>query len=553
MSFNAHAAEWIPPWMKASAPAAAPAPVAAPAPAPVATPAPEPTPVAPVAPVVEVAKEPVASPKPKTEAIDAALNAVPEAPSASPVTPKDDATLLDVNTPDEEETPDEPVIKRSFTEKEIMESEDPRENVNIVFVGHVDAGKSTTCGNILYITGQVDKRQIEKYEREAKSKNRESWFLAYIMDTNEEERNKGKTVEVGRAYLESATRRFTILDAPGHKNYVPNMIAGAAQADAAVLVISARKGEFEAGFDRSGQTREHIVLIKTLGVRKVIVVVNKMDDPSVKWAEKRYKEVQDRLNPFLKNNGFNIDRDITYLPISGLLGYNLKDLVPADVCSWYKGKALLDLFDSIPIMNRDPKGPLRLPILEKYMDRGVTITGKVESGRLVVGDEVRIMPNSRSAEILSITINEKEVISARCGENVNVKVRGISESNLYQGDIICHEDTKLPAVKEFEAQLILLDLLDARPIFCAGYTAVLHIHTAVEEVQITAVIGELDKATKKLKKVPFVRSNAVCKCRFLLTRPLCIETYDIMPQLGRFCLRDEGKTIGIGKITKIIN
>ena len=162
-----------------------------------------------------------------------------------------------------------------------VQEEDPREHLNVVFIGHVDAGKSTLSGNILYLTGYVDKRTIEKYEREAKQRNRESWFLAFIMDTNEEERAKGKTVEVGRAPFETEAKRYTILDAPGHKNYVPHMISGAAQADVGILVISARRGEFETGFERGGQTREHAMLCKTLGVRFLIVVINKMDDPTV--------------------------------------------------------------------------------------------------------------------------------------------------------------------------------------------------------------------------------------------------------------------------------
>ena len=163
-----------------------------------------------------------------------------------------------------------------------VQEEDPGEHLNVVFIGHVDAGKSTLSGNILYLTGYVDKRTIEKYEREAKQRNRESWFLAFIMDTNEEERAKGKTVEVGRAPFETEAKRYTILDAPGHKNYVPHMISGAAQADVGILVISARRGEFETGFERGGQTREHAMLCKTLGVRFLIVVINKMDDPTVR-------------------------------------------------------------------------------------------------------------------------------------------------------------------------------------------------------------------------------------------------------------------------------
>ena len=193
--------------------------------------------------------------------------------------------------------------------------------------GHVDAGKSTLSGSILYITENVDKRTIERYEKEAKERNRESWFLAFIMDTNEEERAKGKTVEVGKAHFETDAKRYTILDAPGHKNYVPNMIMGASQADVGVLVISARKGEFETGFDRGGQTREHAMLAKTLGVSFLVVVVNKMDDPTVMWSKERYDECVKKLRPFLKSCGFTIKREVKFIPISGLTGANVKDEV----------------------------------------------------------------------------------------------------------------------------------------------------------------------------------------------------------------------------------
>jgi len=177
---------------------------------------------------------------------------------------------------------------------------DSRQHLNVVFIGHVDAGKSTIGGQILYLSNMVDERTIQKYEREAKEKNRESWYMAYIMDTNEEERAKGKTVEVGRAHFETDKTRFTILDAPGHKNYVPNMISGASQADVGVLVISARKGEFETGFERGGQTREHAQLAKTLGVSKLLVVVNKMDDPSVEWGKDRFDEIEKKIVPFFE-------------------------------------------------------------------------------------------------------------------------------------------------------------------------------------------------------------------------------------------------------------
>ena len=211
-----------------------------------------------------------------------------------------------------------------------------KEHLNIVIIGHVDAGKSTIGGNILYLCGTVDKRTMEKYEKEAKEAGRESWYLSWALDSTPQERAKGKTVEVGRAYFETATRRYTILDAPGHKTYVPSMISGAAQADVAILVISARKGEFETGFEKGGQTREHIMLVKTAGVTKLICVINKMDDVTVGWSKARYDEIKEKMTPFFKGAGFNPKTDVTFLPTSGQTGANLKEKVAKSVCSWWE-------------------------------------------------------------------------------------------------------------------------------------------------------------------------------------------------------------------------
>lgn len=211
-----------------------------------------------------------------------------------------------------------------------------KEHLNIVFVGHVDAGKSTLGGNLLYITGAVDKRTMEKYEREAKEAGKDTWYLSWALDSTPQERSKGKTVEVGRAYFETDGRRYTILDAPGHKTYVPSMISGAAQADVAILVISARKGEFETGFERGGQTREHVMLIKTVGVTKIVAVVNKMDDPTVCWDQPRFNEIKEKITPFIKAAGFNPKTDVIFIPVSAYTGLNLKDPVPKSTCSWWR-------------------------------------------------------------------------------------------------------------------------------------------------------------------------------------------------------------------------
>ncbi|KAG5854418.1 hypothetical protein ANANG_G00037630 [Anguilla anguilla] len=279
-----------------------------------------------------------------------------------------------------------------------------KEHVNVVFIGHVDAGKSTIGGQIMYLTGMVDKRTLEKYEREAKEKNRETWYLSWALDTNQEERDKGKTVEVGRAYFETEKKHFTILDAPGHKSFVPNMIGGASQADLAVLVISARKGEFETGFEKGGQTREHAMLAKTAGVKHLIVLINKMDDPTVNWSLDRYEECKEKLVPFLKKVGFNPKKDIYFMPCSGLTGANLKE--PADCCSWYTGLPFIPHLDSLPNLNRSSDGPVRLPIVDKYKDMGTVILGKLESGSISKAQQLVMMPNRHTVEVLSLGAGE---------------------------------------------------------------------------------------------------------------------------------------------------
>jgi len=428
---------------------------------------------------------------------------------------------------------------------------DSREHLNLVFIGHVDAGKSTFCGQILYQTDQVDARTIEKYEKEAKEKNRESWFLAFIMDTNEEERAKGKTVEVGRAHFETKTKRYTILDAPGHKNYVPNMIAGACQADVGVLVISARKGEFETGFERGGQTREHALLAKTLGVRMLVVVINKMDDPTVVWSHERFTECCDKLLPFLKGCGYNTKKDVIFLPISALTAANVIKRLPEGTAPWYPGPCFLEVLDDLPLMERNKDAPLRLPTLSKYKDLGTIIEGKVEQGTITVGDKLCMMPNRTHVEVLQLWLDQDEVQYLVGGENARVKLKDISDEDIMPGFVLTvRGNLGCPAVRRFEAQLIIVELLEHKSIFSAGYTAVLHVHAVAEECSILQLTSSIDKKTgKRSKKAPmFVKSGGVITCIIEVEQPICVETFESAPQLGRFTLRDEGKTIGIGKI-----
>ena len=270
-------------------------------------------------------------------------------------------------------------------EEEILEDVYGKEHVNLIFIGHVDAGKSTLGGSILYATGMVDERTMDKYKREAKEAGRETWYLSWALDLTKEERSKGKTVEVGRGFFETEKRRYTILDAPGHKTFVPNMIAGASQADVGILVISARKGEYETGFEKGGQTREHAVLAKTQGVNKLIVVVNKMDDVTVEWSQERFKECTEKLFNFLSRQvGFG-KNDVTFMPVSAQTTVGIKDRVPKDLAPWYNGPSLLECLDNFQTLERKVKAPFMMPINAKYKDMGTVIEGKIEAGQIKKG------------------------------------------------------------------------------------------------------------------------------------------------------------------------
>jgi len=438
---------------------------------------------------------------------------------------------------------------------------DPREHLNLVFIGHVDAGKSTLSGNILYLTDNVDKRTIEKYEREAKDLNRESWFLAFIMDTNEEERAKGKTVEVGRARFETDLHRYSILDAPGHKNYVPNMIMGASQADVGVLVISARKGEFESGFDKGGQTREHALLAKTLGVSFLIVVINKMDEPTVQWKKDRFDECVGKLRPFLKGCGFKIKKEVKFMPISGLQGANVKDEVDPKVCDWWaqswKAKenntdkpTLMELLDSLQMKGRQADAPVRIPVLDRYTDRGTIAMGKVESGTIRPGNKITMMPTRQTYKVDGVWNEELPLASARPGENVLVKISGAGMEDVQKGFVIC-TDPPCRSVDKLICQIMVMDLPDHAKILTAGFQAVFHAHCAEEEATVTKIFETTDRKGKTLKGAPFANVGMTVICMVELARTVPVETFEDYPFLGRFTLRTEGKTCAIGIIKKL--
>lgn len=440
-------------------------------------------------------------------------------------------------------------------EEDILEEVYGKEHVNLIFIGHVDAGKSTLGGSILYATGMVDERTMDKYKREAKEAGRETWYLSWALDLTKEERSKGKTVEVGRGFFETEKRRYTLLDAPGHKTFVPNMIAGASQADVGILVISARKGEYETGFEKGGQTREHAILAKTQGVNKLIVVVNKMDDITVEWSQERYKECTEKLLNFLSRQVGYGKSDVTFMPISAQTTVGIKTRVPKDLAPWYDGPSLLECLDNFKTLERKVKAPFMMPINAKYKDMGTLIEGKIEAGQIKKGNGYLMMPNRDDITISALYgETEDEIPGATCGDQIRIRIRGVEEEDILPGFVLCAPQRPVHCVSAFEAQIALLDL---KSILSAGFNCVLHVHSCIEEVTFAALLHKLEKGTNRKSKKPpaFGKQGMSLIARLEViggAGRVCVERYEDYAQMGRFTLRDQGQTIAIGKITKLI-
>lgn len=420
-----------------------------------------------------------------------------------------------------------------------------KEHVNIIFIGHVDAGKSTLGGSILYVTGMVDQRTMDKYKREAKELGRETWYLSWALDLTSEERAKGKTVEVGRGYFETEKRKYSILDAPGHKNYVPHMIGGASQADVGILVISARKGEYETGFEKGGQTREHAMLAKTQGVNKLVVVINKMDDPTVNWSHERYLECTTKLSQFLKGTGYNLKTDVFFMPIAAQETLGIKDRIPKGVADWYGGPSLLEYLDGMSALERKVNAPFMMAINGKYRDMGTMVEGKIEAGVVKKGMTLTMMPNRQQIDISAVYGDtEDEIPIAQCGDQVRLRLRGVEEEEIVPGFVLCSPKRLVHCVTAFEAQIRILEL---KSILTAGYNCVLHVHSAIEEVTFGALLHKLQKGTGRKSKVPpsHAKKGDSIIARMEVTGAsgsLCVECFEDYPQMGRFTLRDQVRT-----------
>jgi elongation factor 1-alpha len=348
-------------------------------------------------------------------------------------------------------------------------------HINIVVIGHVDAGKSTTTGHLIYKCGGIDKRTIEKFEKEAKEIGKASFKYAWVLDKLKAERERGITIDIALWKFETSKYYFTIIDAPGHRDFIKNMITGTSQADCAVLVVAAGQGEFEAGIAKTGQTREHALLAYTLGVKQMICVVNKMDDKSVNYAESRFNEIKTEVSSFIKKIGYNPDK-VPFVPISGWNGDNMLEKSPN--MTWWKGPTLIEALDNLEAPKRPSDKPLRVPLQDVYKIGGIGTVpvGRVETGILKPGMVVTFAPVNITTEVKSVEMHHEALQQAVPGDNVGFNVKNVSVKDIRRGNVCGDSKNSPPAETEsFNAQVIILNHPGQ---IHAGYAPVLDCHTA---------------------------------------------------------------------------
>ncbi|MCW3988434.1 MAG: translation elongation factor EF-1 subunit alpha [Candidatus Bathyarchaeota archaeon] len=422
-------------------------------------------------------------------------------------------------------------------------------HLNVVVMGHVDHGKSTTIGHLFYLTKTIDERTIQRYEEEAKTLGKSTFKFAWVLDKFKEERERGLTIDLSFWKFETPKYFFTVIDAPGHRDFIKNMITGTSQADGAILFISAKTGEYEAGIGSGGQTREHAFLAKTLGVSQLVVAINKMDDATVKWNQERYEDVRNGASDLLKITGYRIE-NISFVPTSGWTGDNLA--VKSKNMPWYKGPTLVQALDNFTVPSKPVNKPLRLPIQDVYTITGVGTVpvGRVETGVMKVGDQIIIMPSGNRGEVRSIETHHTMIPEAGPGDNIGFSVKGISRSDARRGDVIGLVSDPPSVVKEFIGQIIVIHHPTA---IATGYTPVLHSHTVTMACTFTELIQKIDPRTGQVveEKPDYLKTGDGALVKFKPLRPIVIETYTDFPPLGRFAIRDMGSTVAAGVVREI--
>jgi len=412
--------------------------------------------------------------------------------------------------------------------------------LNLVFIGHVDHGKSTLIGRLLYDSGSLSEQEYRKLEAEAKEQGKATFAFAYAMDRLKEERKRGVTIDVAYKKFKGKKNNFTIIDAPGHKDFVKNMITGTSQADAAVLVVAAKEGI-------KPQTKEHAFLAQVMGIRQLIVAINKMDE--VSYDKKRFEELHKELEKLLTGVGFKSD-SIQFIPTSAWKGDNIvKDKGGLD---WFSGPTLIEALDALKAPPIPTDKPLRLPIQDVYNIKGVGVVpvGRVETGVLKPGDKIVISPSGKTGEVKTVEMHHEQLEKAEPGDNVGFNVRGLSREDVQRGDVVGPSNDAPTVAEEFVAQIVVLNHPTAIPV---NYTPVFHIHTAQLSCQVVEIQKKLDPKTGTVKEEnpKFLKTGDAAIIKVKPMKPVVVEEYKKFPQLGRFAIRDMGQTVAAGMVISV--
>ncbi|VDN96876.1 unnamed protein product [Rodentolepis nana] len=421
-------------------------------------------------------------------------------------------------------------------------------HINLIVIGHVDSGKSTSTGHLIYKCGGIDKRTIEKFEKEAADIGKSSFKYAWVLDKLKAERERGITIDIALWKFETPKYMVTIIDAPGHRDFIKNMITGTSQADCAILVVAAGVGEFEAGISKNGQTREHALLAFTLGVKQLIVAINKMD--AVKYDEKRYNEIATEMKSYIKKVGYSPDK-VQMVPISGWEGDNM--LEQSTNMSWYKGPTLLQSIDMIEPPTRPVDKPLRLPLQDVYKIGGIGTVpvGRVETGIMKPGMVVTFAPANISTEVKSIEMHHESLAEAVPGDNVGFNVKNISVKDIRRGNVAGDSKNDPPReAADFTAQVIVLNHPGE---IGAGYTPVLDCHTAHVACKFAELKEKIDRRTGQVKETnpSKIKSGDAAIVQMVPSKPMCVEVFSNIPPLGRFAVRDMRSTVAVGVIKAV--